>query len=129
MTDQEIEKAAEEYVLKRQVAKHNAKDEYEATMADFDRSRQTWDAFDMEQSFRQGAHFALSHQWVSVEERLPEEKKVVLCYIPDMKDNYAEKDAYFDITILLDGVFINLDAETIYPSHWMPIPPPNPEKE
>lgn len=73
MTDKEIEKAAEEYVLKRQVARHNAKDEYEATMADFDKTRQTWDAYDMEQSFRQGAHFALSHQWVSVEERLPED--------------------------------------------------------
>ena len=60
--------------------------------------------------------------WRSVEEELPEKKKVVLCFMPDMKDNYAEDDAYFDIAILLEGVFINLDAETIHPTHWMPIP-------
>ncbi len=63
--------------------------------------------------------------WRSVEEELPEEKKVVLCFMPDMKDNYAENDAYFDIAILLDGEFINLDAETINPTHWMPITPPS----
>lgn len=63
--------------------------------------------------------------WRSVEEELPEEKKVVLCFMPDMKDNYAENDAYFDIAILLEGEFINLDAEIIHPSHWKPIIPPS----
>lgn len=66
--------------------------------------------------------------WRSVEEELPEEKKVVLCFMPDMKDNYAENDSYFDIAILLEGEFINLDCETIHPTHWMqiPLPPPTP---
>lgn len=70
-------------------------------------------------------------EWISVNERLPEERKVVLCYMPGMKDNYAEKDMYFDIAVLLEGEFVNLDAEIIHPSHWMPIPIPqlNPEKE
>lgn len=78
-----------------------------------------------------GAEWALQNQWVSVDERLPEEKKAVLCYMPYMKDNYAEKDMYFDMAILLEGEFVNLDAEVIHPSHWMPIPTPqlNPEKE
>lgn len=78
-----------------------------------------------------GAEWALSSQWISVDERLPEEKKAVLCHKPDMKDNYAEKDMYFDMAILLEGEFVNLDAEVIHPSHWMPIPIPqlNPEKE
>lgn len=82
-------------------------------------------------AFLAGANFALSHQWVSVDVHLPEEKKAVLCYMPDMKDNCAEKDMYFDMAILLDGEFINLDAEIIHPTHWMPIPIPplNPEKE
>lgn len=125
MTDKEIEKAAEEYVLKRQVARHNAKDEYEATMADFDRSRQVWDAFDMEQSFKDGAHFALSHQWVSVEERLPED------------------DSYFylvaDVRLAPLGVdcaeyscetkLFSRGGKILHPTHWCPIPPLNPEKE
>jgi hypothetical protein len=78
-----------------------------------------------------GAEWALSSQWISVDEQLPEEKKAVLCYMPDMKDNYAEKDMYFDMAILLECEFVNLDAEVIHPSHWMPIPIPqlNPEKE
>lgn len=64
-------------------------------------------------------------------ERLPEEKKVILCYIPDMEDTYSEKDMYFDLAILLEGSFVNLDAEEIHPSHWMsiPIPQMNTSKE
>ena len=54
---------------------------------------------------------------------LPKERTVVLCYIPDMKDDNAEDNSYYDITVLLDGEFINLDAEIIHPTHWMPIPP------
>lgn len=75
-------------------------------------------------SFDKGADLALASQWISVDEQLPEEKKAVLCYMPDMKDNYAEKDMYFDMAILLEGEFINLDAELICPSHWMSIPIP-----
>lgn len=89
-----------------------AKERYAKTLADF-------------------AKWCMSKQWISVDEQLPEEKKAVLCYMPDMKDNYAEKDMYFDMAILLECEFVNLDAEVIHPSHWMPIPIPqlNPEKE
>lgn len=86
---------------------------------------------DMEDAFKAGASYALSNQWIPVDERLPEEKKAILCYMPDMKDTYAEKDMYFDMAVLLEGEFVNLDADVIHPSHWMPIPIPqlNPEKE
>lgn len=78
-----------------------------------------------EKGFMAGYTAAEQSMWRSVEVELPEEKKVVLCFMPDMKDNYAEDDAYFDIAILLEGEFINLDAETIHPTHWMPITPPS----
>lgn len=84
-----------------------------------------------EKIFDNDIEYVRKSEWISVNERLPEERKVVLCYMPGMKDNYAEKDMYFDIAVLLEGEFVNLDAEIIHPSHWMPIPIPqlNPEKE
>ncbi len=79
----------------------------------------------IKQAYLDGYAAAVQSMWRSVEEELPEENKVVLCFMPDMKDNYAENDAYFDIAILLEGEFINLDAETIHPTHWMQIPMPH----
>lgn len=121
MTYEEIEKAAQAHAEQHfvddalfyiQEPWDKARDHYAKTLADF-------------------AKQCISKQWISVDERLPEEKKAVLCYMPDMKDSYADKDMYFDMAILLEGEFINLDAEVIHPSHWMPIPIPplNPEKE
>lgn len=83
------------------------------------------DYFGLPQAWLDGYTAAEQSQWRSVEEELPEEKKVVLCFMPDMKDPYAVNDAYFDIAILLEGEFINLDAETIHPTHWMRIPTPS----
>lgn len=121
MTPSQIEKAARDHADKHFIQDaeifcnkpwDKAKEYYAKTLVDF-------------------AKYCISHQWIPVTSRLPEEKKVVLCHMPDMKDNYAEKDMYFDIAILLEGKFINLDAETVHPSHWMPIPSPKlkPEKE
>lgn len=53
---------AQEYVLNRQTARHNAETKEEATMADFDKTRKVWDAYDMEQAFEDGANFALGKQ-------------------------------------------------------------------
>ena len=116
---------AQEYVLNRQTARHNAKPDEDATMRDFDKTIKAWDVYDMEQAFEDGYIACEQSLWRSVEEELPEEKKVVLCFMPDMKDNYAENDSYFDMAILLEGEFINLDAETIHPTHWMQIPIPS----
>lgn len=121
MTDEEIEKAARQYLKPR-----FTNDACRCMLL-------PWDKVE-EYCIKTLADFAkqcISKQWISVDERLPEEKKAVLCYMPDMKDSYADKDMYFDMVILLEGEFINLDAEVIHPSHWMPIPIPplNPEKE
>lgn len=59
---QEIEKAAIEYVLTRQQARHNAKKEEDATMRDFDKTIKAWDAYDMEQAFESGANLFLGKQ-------------------------------------------------------------------
>lgn len=62
ITQEEIEKAAEEYVLTRQQARLNAKREEDATLRDFDKTIKAWDAFDMEQAYEDGANFALGKQ-------------------------------------------------------------------
>lgn len=59
ITQEEVEKAAEEYVLTRQQARHDAKKEEDATILDFDKTIKAWDAYDMEQAFESGANFAL----------------------------------------------------------------------
>lgn len=72
---------AQEYVLNRQTARHNAKTEEEATMADFDKTRKVWDAYDMEQAFEDGYTAAEQSMWRSVEEELPEDNILVVVWI------------------------------------------------
>lgn len=62
ITQEGIEKAAIEYVLTRQQARHNAKKEEDATMRDFDKTIKAWDAYDMEQAFESGANLFLGKQ-------------------------------------------------------------------
>lgn len=62
ITQEEVEKAAIEYVLTRQQARHNAKKEEDATMRDFDKTIKAWDAYDMEQAFESGANLFLGKQ-------------------------------------------------------------------
>lgn len=62
ISQEEIEKAAIEYVLTRQQARHNAKKEEDATMRDFDKTIKAWDAYDMEQAFESGANLFLGKQ-------------------------------------------------------------------
>lgn len=62
ISQEEIEKAAEEYVLTRQQARHNAKKEEDATMRDFDKTIKAWDAYDMEQAFESGANLYICKQ-------------------------------------------------------------------
>lgn len=64
------EQQAQEYVLNRQTVRHNAKPEEEATMADFDKTRKAWDAYDMEQAFEDGYTACEQSQWRSVEEAM-----------------------------------------------------------
>lgn len=62
ITQEEIEKAAMGYILNRHKAKHNAKNDEEAFLSDFDNTLKAWDAFDMAQAYEDGANFALGKQ-------------------------------------------------------------------
>ncbi len=68
ISQEEIEEAAEEYVLTRQQARHNAKREEDATMRDFDKTIKDWDAYDMEQAFESGANLFPGKQENDAEE-------------------------------------------------------------
>lgn len=62
ITQEDVNKAAREYLLTRQQARHNAKKEEDATLRDFDKTIKAWDAFDMEQAYEDGANFAIGKQ-------------------------------------------------------------------
>lgn len=62
ISQEEIEKAALKYVFNRQKARHNAKNDEEAYLSDFDNTLKAWDAFDMAQAYEDGANFALGKQ-------------------------------------------------------------------
>ena len=69
---------------------------------------------------RYGAEYILSHQWISVDEALPECSVMVL--VKDKSGNY-------DIAYLSKkGYWISNDGKEIVVSFWMPIPKFNPDK-
>lgn len=77
--------------------------------------------------FIEGANYALAHQWVSVEERLPEDNQQVIASFLNGGISLGYYD-YSDCLWFIDG----LGAYNKYEiSHWMSIPIPqlNPEKE
>ena len=102
MTDEQIEKAARDHADKYFIQDagiicnepwDKAKDLYTKTLADF-------------------AKHALSHQWVSVEERLPEiGELVVAAHIGFVTATYDGEDWY------------DANDHLIRPTHWLPIPP------
>lgn len=109
---------AQEYVLNRQTARHNAKTEEEATMADFDKTRKVWDAYDMEQAFEDGYTAAEQSMWRSVEEELPSNDDNVLVYVPTTEFRIGGYEvAYYD-----GEDWYTSDGEHIRPSHFMYIP-------
>ena len=66
--------------------------------------------------FIDGAEYALSHQWISVEDALPKNGENVFAIDSD-DDAYV---AWFDET---DKTWQELsDGQFIVPTHWMPIP-------
>lgn len=68
ISQEEIEKAAGEYVYERQKIRHYAKRDEDATMRDFDKTIKAWDAYDMEQAFESGANLFLGKQEKGAEE-------------------------------------------------------------
>ena len=104
---------AQEYVLNRQTARHNAKTKEEATMADFDKTRKVWDAYDMEQAFEDGYTACEQSMWRSVEEELPSNDHDVVA----SDENGLHIASYFK------GEWYSCDDEfTRNPQMWMPIP-------
>lgn len=73
--------------------------------------------------FKAGANWALSHQWVSVENARPEtSKNVLIAYFSDTEETF------FDIASRSEyGDWYSTKSEYGYPidtpTHWMPIPP------
>lgn len=109
ITHEEIEKAAIEYVLTRQQARHNAKKEEDATMHDFDKTIKAWDAYDMEQAFESGANLFLGKQEKDAEDTViqgwvarDEDGTLTLFYgsdKPSKKDNDDYWSAVFGNTL------------------------------
>lgn len=78
-----------------------------------------------DEQIEKAVQYALSHQWVSVDERLPEEHEEVLTY--SIAPKYAEDEnaiAYYD-----GEDWYTTYGNHIRPSYWMPIPQLNPEKQ
>lgn len=109
MTDEQIENAEQEYV----------------------RNNHTVNPYNIiatRESFKDGIIFALTHQWISVDERLPEDDRLVLAHFSDVEPNLCYATAYYR-----KGVW-NVPDDWYYDCRidfWMPIPIPqlNPEKE
>ena len=88
-----------------------------------------FDSYDIEQAYEDGATEALSHQWVSVEERLPEEGQEVLLYDVNSIRHYVigwrrKKGDNKSMWALSNGFVEDKDI-----THWLPIPQLNPEKQ
>lgn len=81
-------------------------------------------------SYAYGAQDALQSQWVSVEERLPEDGQTVLTY--DNKEYYPYEILTFHKEYDDEkNCFESWGGNPQWPDYWMPIPTPkfNPEKE
>ena len=64
-------------------------------------------------AFHAGAEYAISHQWISVEDALPEANENVLALIGG-------------VPVVAKGYHVRARIRDI--SHWMPIPKFNPDK-
>lgn len=112
MTDEQIEKERNEYV--------------DAVIRSFGNNGVPCGIRDIRgmiaNGFRDGANFAFSHQWISVDERLPKDDETVLTY-----SSYGYVLAYYSEQDRMWFAYGNYGD--INPTHWLPIPPLNPEKE
>ena len=62
---------------------------------------------DFKEAFKRGAEYALSHQWISVDEALPEDEEHVLALVNG-------------VPIVAKGIHVKENLK--YITHWMPIP-------
>lgn len=91
--------------------------------------------------FIYGAEYALSHQWINVEESLPKTGELVLVkhkpiasthyYQDDMSLAYIQNQGTYGLRWIINGMSWkinrdNIDDNTV--THWMPIPKFEPKK-
>lgn len=107
MTEQHIEKAAEEYA--------------EPTRAYLlgEETRQ------IKEAFVAGASYALQHQWVSVEERLPDDDRYFYL-VADARLNPMGVDC---AEYTCETKLFSRNGTVLHPTHWCPIPQLNDEKD
>lgn len=79
--------------------------------------------------------------WISVKDRLPKEREVVLLYITwppetmfNCRANPLERTFIFVGGLIFDGKFVRYDRQyndegVKHVSHWMPLPAPPKDKE
>ncbi len=79
----------------------------------------------IKEAFVAGASYVLQHQWVSVEERLPEDDYDVIACIKEREDHTL----YCEIAYHFKGEWRTTNGEYIHPTHWFPIPKLNNEKD
>lgn len=110
MTPEQIEKAAQQYA--------------EPTRA-YLLGEET---MQIKEAFVAGAYHALQHQWISVDEQLPEDINPKLVYVEDIgiSPELSHTIAYYEKGTwhFLDSYYYDCKI-----SHWLPIPQLNPEKE
>lgn len=85
---------------------NNAKDLYAKTLADF-------------------AKYCISHQWIPVDERLPEDDSYFYLVADVRLDPLGVDCAEYTCETKL----FSRNGKVLHPTHWLPIPQLNPEKE
>lgn len=108
MTDEQIEKAAQQHADELRVP-HSIPGALVPMLHDIAKSSYTY-----------GAQDALSHQWVSVKERLPEEEAMVTAHSPNGR---------IDVLKYHDGEFVDELWQAHCVDYFIPIPQLNPEKK
>lgn len=132
MTDKEIEKAAEIATCKEYgcstCAWHEDCHNADGENTPFDCCECPADSF--KEGYFAGAKDCLSHQWVSVEDRLPDSD--TMCLVSGREDlDYSGRPCRYTNFAWYDGQNF-YDAQTDKPYHplwWMPIPQLDTEKE
>lgn len=81
----------------------------------------------VEKAYIAGAEYALSHQWVSVDEAFPEDNRMVMVHISDINiiPDLSYCMAYYDNGAWQFPDDYYYDCKV---THWMPIPKLNNEK-
>lgn len=81
---------------------------------------------DFKEAFKKGAEYALSHQWISVEESLPEYEEDVLIAYGDDEYGLCHRSNNPDILTDING-FCNYAYKEVLA--WLPIPKAETKKE